>query len=66
MAGTKKWPSRTDDLEREERRRSWINYIVGPRRTSDNAYIHNDVKTWDNPIYAVVQEDEAKNRSPEK
>ena len=37
-----------------------MDYIIGPRRRDDDAYIHNDVKLWDAwdhyPIYARIQE----------
>ena len=31
-----------------------LDYIVGPRRTSDEAQKHNDVKTWDHYANYVV------------
>ena len=47
-----------------------LDYIIGPKRKSDAAYMYNDVKIWDSwdhyPIDAVTQENEAKNYFPEK
>ena len=52
-------PSRTSDAH--------LGYIVGPRRISDKAFMHNDVKTWDSwdhyPNYSIIQENEAQNYS---
>ena len=51
-----------------EGRTAQLDYIVGPRRTSDKTKIHNDVKTWDSwdqyPIYGAIQENEASNYFP--
>ena len=48
-----------------EGRTAQLDYIVGPRVTSDKAYIHNDVKlcgSWDFfPIFAILQENNAQN-----
>ena len=44
-------------------RTAQLDYIVGPQRTLDKAYIHDDVKTWDSwdhyPIFATSQENVA-------
>ena len=41
-----------------------MDYILGPKNASIWTYIHNDVKTWSTwahfPVYAVIQEDDAK------
>ena len=52
-----------------ERRQEWkaqLDYIIGRKGKSHEAYIYNDVKIWDGwdhyPTYATIQEDEiAKN-----
>ena len=48
-----------------EGRTAQLDYIVVPRRTSEEAYIHNGVETWDSwghsPIFAVVQDNEESN-----
>ena len=53
-----------------ERRVSQLDYILGPRKASIQAYIHKDVKswsTWDHyPVYAVIQEDDEQNFFPRK
>ena len=47
-----------------------LDYIIGPERTTDNAYIHNDVKNWDTwdffPMYATMHEDDAQTYFPQK
>ena len=41
-----------------------MDYSIGPKKTSDRAYIHNDNKildTWDHyPIFASTQKDDAR------
>ena len=43
-----------------EGRTAQLDYIAGPRRKSEEAYIHHDVTTWDSwdhyPINAILQE----------
>ena len=48
-----------------EGRTAQLDYIVVPRRTSEKAFVHTDVKTWNSwdhyLIYAVLLDNEASN-----
>ena len=51
-------------------RTTQLDYITGRNSTSEEAFLHNDVKTWDTwdhcPIYASIREDDARNSSPQR
>ena len=70
MTARGRWPSHRQYGNDGNGRTTQLGYIIGPKRTSDKAYIHNDDKIWDTwdhyPIYASTHEDDARNYFPRR
>ena len=60
--GPKIRPSHRQHGDRRQEWKAQLDYIIGSRWKSDEAYTNNDVKIWDScahhPVCARIQEDE--------